>query len=362
EIKDVITHPGYGKFKRYRETLGTDRGGKFAALDIITQYDVGIIEIDPETKLPIDPKTGKPAILELASADELAKLTPGTPVALIGFPSEGLKGRDTKFTALPSHQFGWISSLMNVFMGQAEPAQQVLVQHSVPVAGGASGSPLIDRHGKVVGVVTGGNVVLLAQTSAATTAGAPAPRAPNAAQINFAARVDLIEDLRDGEADQKLALDQDYWNEASKQFDNYFTVASATFVDLTRQRYGVGTAPKIEVLGKGVLDPGKDVTSVKFVTSQAFPFKALPGHVYGFIADAESGVPISITVKRKGTEEFVRDAKDPRQVNEPELAPTAWVTEPMELEISVWSLTELPANFELKVYDWTSQSSADAAP
>ena len=86
-------------------------------------------------------------------------------------------------------------------------------------------------------------------------------------------------------------------------------------------------------------------------------------HGVHFIADAESGVPISITVKRKGTEEFVRDAKDPRQVNEPELAPTAWVTQPMELEISVWSLTELPADFELKVYDWTtSQSSADAAP
>ena len=74
-------------------------------------------------------------------------------------------------------------------------------------------------------------------------------------------------------------------------------------------------------------------------------------------------MPISITVKRQGTEEFVRDKKDPRQVNEPELAPTAWVTEPMELEISVWSLTELPADFELKVYDWqSSPSSADAAP
>jgi hypothetical protein len=365
EIKDVITHPGYGKFKRYRETLGTDRGGKFTALDIISQYDVGIIEIDPATPLPVDPKTGKPAMLELASAEELAKLTPGTPVALIGFPSEGLKGADTKVTAPPTHQFGWISSLMNVFMGQAEPAQQVLVQHSVPVAGGASGSPLIDRNGKVVGVVTGGNVVRLAKASAGGTEGAAseAQRVPNAALINFAARVDLIEALRDGEADEKLALDQDYWSEASKQFDNYFTAAATAFVNLTRQRYGVGEAPKVEVIGKGSLDPGQGVTSVKFVTSQAFPFKAEPGHVYGFIADAESGVPISITVKRKGTEEFVRDAKDPRQVNEPELAPTAWVTQPMELEISVWSLTELPADFELKVYDWTTaQSSADAAP
>ncbi len=364
EIKDVVTHPGYGKFKLYRDTLGTARGGKFTALDIITQYDVGIIEIDPATPLPVDPKTGKPAMLELASDDELRALTPGTPVALIGFPSEGLKGADTKAIAPPTHQFGWISSLMNVFMGQAEPAQQVLVQHSVPVAGGASGSPLIDRKGKVVGVVTGGNVVRLAKAGGEKTDGvaSEAQRVPNAALINFAARVDLIDALRDGEAEQKLALDEVYWNEASKQFDNYFTAAATAFVDLTRERYGVGDAPKIELIGKGSLDPGK-AKSVKFVTSEAFPFKALPGHVYGFIADAESGVPISLTVTRQGTEEFVRDKKDPRRVNEPELAPTAWITEPMELEISVWSLTELPADFELKVYDWqSSQSSADAAP
>ena len=364
EIKDVVTHPGYGEFKLYRDKLGTTGGGKFTTLDIISQYDVGIIEIDPATPLPIDPKTGKPAMLELASDDELRALTPGTPVALIGFPSEGLKGADTKATAPPTHQFGWISSLMNVFMGQAEPAQQVLVQHSVPVAGGASGSPLIDRDGNVIGVVTGGNVVRLAKAGSEKTDGAPSEtqRVPNAALINFAARVDLLGDLHDGEAKQKLALDKDYWNEASKRFDNYFTAAATAFIDLTRERYGVGDAPKIELLGKGSLNPG-DAGSVKFVTSTTYSFKALPGHVYGFIADAESGVPISITVKRHGTEEFVRDKKDPRQVNEPELAPTAWVTEPMDLEISVWSLTELPADFELKVYDWqSSPSSADAAP
>ncbi len=362
EIKDVITHPGYGAFKVYRDTRGTARGDKFTALDIISQYDVGIIET--ATPLPDDPKTGKPAMLELASEGELRALSPGTPVALIGFPSEGLKGADTKATAPPTHQFGWISSLMNVFMGHAEPGQQVLLQHSVPVAGGASGSPLIDRQGKVVGVVTGGNVVRLAKAGGDKTDGAPAEtqRVPNAALINFAARVDLLDALRDGEAEQLLAQDKSYWDEASKQFDNYFTAAATAFVDLTRERYGVGDAPKVEVVGTGTLDPGK-ATSVKFVTSEAYSFKAEPGHVYGLIADAASGVPISITVKRKGTEQFVRDAKDPRQLNEPELAPTAWVTEPMELEVSVWSLTELPADYELKVYEWDApQSSADAAP
>lgn len=363
EIKDVITHPGYGAFKVYRETRGTARGGKFTALDIVSQYDVGIIET--ATPLPADPKTGKPTMLELASDAELRALSPGTPVALIGFPSEGLKGADTKATAPPTHQFGWISSLMNVFMGNAEPGQQILLQHSVPVAGGASGSPLIDTEGKVIGVVTGGNVVRLAKAGGDKSEGAAAEtqRVPNAALINFAARADLLGFLRDGQAEQQLAQDKAYWDEASKQFDNFFTAAATAFVSLTRERYGVGDAPKIETLEpKGSLDPG-ETQSVKFLTSGSYPFEAKPGHVYGFIAEAKSGVPISIAVKRKGTEEFVRDSKDPRQVSEPELAPTAWVSEPMELEVSVWSLTELPADFELKVYDWEkTRSSADAAP
>ena len=57
---------------------------------------------------------------------------------------------------------------------------------------------------------------------------------------------------------------------------------------------------------------------------KTYQLKAEPGRVYGFIADAEGGVPVGINVKKEGTDEFLRDAKDKRQSSELELAPTAW--------------------------------------
>jgi hypothetical protein len=80
-----------------------------------------------------------------------------------------------------------------------------------------------------------------------------------------------------------------------------------------------------------------------------------PGHIYGFIADAASGVMIALNVKKQGTAEFLRDEKDKRQTSVPELAPTAWVTvkEPTPVEIGVLGMTARPANYTLYVYDWS---------
>jgi hypothetical protein len=101
------------------------------------------------------------------------------------------------------------------------------------------------------------------------------------------------------------------------------------------------------------------------LASKACEYDVEPGKIYGFIADAESGVPIGINVKNKATSEFVRDSKDPRQTSELELAPTAWVTvtEPTTLEVTVWSFIAKPAKYELYAYEWPKlQPSAAAGP
>ena len=149
KIEKVISHPGYLAFKSYKATQGTTRWGEFTPLDLINEYDVGIIEIDPSIKLP--------ATLAFASQDTLETLAPGAPVASIGFPVEGLAGSETATKAPATLHFGYISALTDVFMARADPAHRLLIQHSVPVTGGASGSPLIDPSGKVIGIVNGGN-------------------------------------------------------------------------------------------------------------------------------------------------------------------------------------------------------------
>ena len=132
------------------------------------------------------------------------------------------------------------------------------------------------------------------------------------------------------------------------------------FQDLAKQRYKVGQGDDT-LMGNGVLDAG-DTKSFKLV-QKTYTIQAVPGRVYGFIADAEGGVPIGINVKRDGTDEFMRDAKDPRQSSELELAPTAWitVTEPATLDVIVWSLVTQPAKFALHAYSWEEPKTSEAS-
>lgn len=353
KIKAVVSHPGYLDFGNFKQTLGTARYGKFTPLDLINEYDVGIIEIDPSTPLPIDAKTGHPVTLELASQEQLESLAPGMAVASAGFPYENIKGSATATKAPPVLHFGFISSLTDVFMSRTDPAHALLIQHSVPVTGGASGSPLIDTSGKVIGIVNGGN------TNVIDTAGDGGKlRMSNAVQINYAQRADLLRELEMDGARKVADTDRAYWDKMKAQFDNLFDSALAAFKDLAASRYKVGEG-KEAVVGDGELNPG-DGKAIKLV-QQTFTVDAVPGQIYGFIADAEGGVPIAINVKKSGTDEFVRDAKDDRQSSEPSQAPTAWVTvnEPTKLDVTVWSLTRLPAKFSLRLFTWDAPNMSE---
>ncbi len=357
-IKSVMSHPAYLIFSNYKGTQGKLRWGKFKPLDLINEYDVGIIE--PETPLPVDPVTGKPATLELAPEDHVEALEPGAAVASVGFPTENVVASTVAVEAPATLHFGNISSLTDVFMCRADKDHRLLIQHSVPVTGGASGSPLIDSSGKVIGIVNGGNTTVFKDEKQSAN---DKLRIPSAVLINFAQRIDSLEDLVDGEATKHLAADRLYWEAAAQKFDSYFEGAAKDFVALAAERYGVSGA-KTEEIGKGTLEPRK-AGAMSFV-SASYDFEAEPGHVYGFIAEAKSGVLIGINIKKKGTSEFLRDAKDPRKTNEPELAPTAWLTvkEKTPVEIDVGSLTSQPAEYVLRAYIWdepkTAETSGDA--
>jgi hypothetical protein len=365
-IDRVESHPGYLAFKAYKATQGRMSGDSFKPLDVINEYDVGIIY--PAGALPVDPGTGAPATLSLANEDEIAALEPAEAVAMVGFPIEGLAASMVATEAPSTVQFGYISRLTDVFMCRADPAHQLLIQHSVPVTGGVSGSPLIDKNGKVIGIVNGGNTASVLKTAAAKdkdadddkakTEEAAQPetsRIPNAALINFAQRIDLLDDLNTGAAAQELAADEDYWDQAAKKFVNYFASATKDFVALAAERYGVSGAKQKEI-GSGTLTPRKP-GATSFV-SASHHYVLEPGRVYGFIADGKSGVRVGLNVKKEGSAEFLRDAKDPRQTSVPELAPTAWVTvdKTTPVDIDVWSLTAQPADYVLHVYDWDSQA------
>lgn len=351
EIEKVISHPGYPAFKSFKATQGTTRWGEFTPLDLINEYDVGIIEVDPSVKLP--------ATLDVASPEELEALTPGTPVASMGFPVEGLAGGDTAIDAPAALRYGFISALTDVFMVRAEPEHRLLIQHSVPVTGGVSGSPLVAPNGKVIGIVNGGNTAVLKNKGEAMNA---KTRIPSAALINFAQRADLLEQLKDGGAEEELAEDKLYWQTQGARFDDYFDVAVQDFMKLAASRYAVEEPEEtvMDASDEAELVGGGDTLKL---ASKSYTYEVEPGKIYGFIADAKSGVPIGINLKDRATSKFVRDAKDPRQTSELELAPTAWITvdKPTTVEVIVWSLVDKPAQYELFAYEWPAPDTTPSA-
>jgi hypothetical protein len=376
DIEKAVAHPGYFVFKDYKAGQGKITGGDFTPLDIINEYDVGILYI--KTELPKDPDTGDIVILAIAPEDHLEGLEPGDAVASVGFPMEGMTGNLVAGEAPSQLRFGTISSLTDVFMTKAAPEQCLLIQHTVPVAGGVSGSPLIDASGMVIGVVTGGNTAKgLREVADKVAEGEAADakkedgdkkkqketesfRIPSAAMINFAQRADLLDDLKNGVAESELAADQTYWDQAAQKFVSYFVVAAKEFVDLAGKRYGVDVPARKEI-GGGTLEPRK-TGSFSFV-SATHSYVLEPGHVYGFIADAKSGVRLALNVRKAGSDEFLRDAKDPRQESVPELAPSAWITvaEPTTVELDVSGLISQPAKYALYVFDWDHAAGPAAA-
>src|SRR3990170_1381173 len=230
KIKSVQSHPGYLGFKNYKTTQGKLSWGEFTPLNVINEYDVGIIEIDPSTPLPVDPATGKPAMLELASEAELKELKAGAAVAYAGFPTENTAGASVAIDAPPTLQFGNITALTDVFMCRAAADDQLLIQHSAPVTGGVSGSPLIDKSGKVIGIVNGGNTanVLKDEGSAKD-------------ELTAEGLKKGVSRLPSGAADPHLKDEKAYWQEAADRFDihNYFESAAKDFTALAAQIYGV---------------------------------------------------------------------------------------------------------------------------
>jgi hypothetical protein len=194
EITDAILHPAYAAFNAMLADAGKQAGsGLIREVELSPAYDVALL-------IPSS-QDGLPEPLPLARDNALATLHAGEPIAFVGYPAENLVSFDVT-APTPTSQVGIITSVRNFFLtADGGPAQ--LIEHSLPSAGGASGSPIFDAHGQVIALLSGGNNI-------ASKDG----RIPNAALVNFAQRVDLLRDLIDDRAKDQLADDQRMWAEA----------------------------------------------------------------------------------------------------------------------------------------------------
>jgi V8-like Glu-specific endopeptidase len=172
-IRGMSAHARHGEVQR-------DLAGE---LSIGHAFDVGLIRTDGQA----------PSVFQVASTAELQALRAGQRVAYLGFPTENLlKGNVNPLHPVATMQSGIITSVTDYWQKQQDPAKSYFVRHNMGAAGGASGSPIFNPEGKIVAVLSGGN--LFAGVTK-TSNGIDIKRVGNAAMINFAQRADLIDDL-----------------------------------------------------------------------------------------------------------------------------------------------------------------------
>lgn len=194
EIVDASIHPAFAAFAAMLVEADKQAStGMLREVDLSPAYDVAIL-------IP-DKQDGIPDALPLATDKSLSTLHAGEPIAYIGYPAENLVSFDVK-APTPTSQVGIITSVRTFFLTE-EGGPEQLIEHSLPSAGGASGSPIFNQKGEVIALLSGGNNI----------ANKEAGRIPNAALVNFAQRVDLLRDLIEGKAKDELDADRRLWAE-----------------------------------------------------------------------------------------------------------------------------------------------------
>ncbi len=139
-VKAAIPHPDY-----FKDSRGID--GKGPAT---WPNDVGVLVIDGKVS----------TTLKRAPQTKFEQLDSGHRVAFLGFPMEDVqRGGVDPANPVATMQSGILTAVTDFWLAKSVPENRQLIQHNLPAAGGASGSPIFDVDGDVVGILSSGNVM-----------------------------------------------------------------------------------------------------------------------------------------------------------------------------------------------------------
>ncbi len=215
-VDEPRLHPAYSDFRNEVEraapgTLGID--GKFRQSDFPGAYDVAILQLEEGASAG--------PVLSLADEEDILALRAGAPIAFAGYPLRDVADEaSASASRSPRLQFGYVSALTNFFMREQpdDPAHAQLLVHSIPVTGGTSGGPIINTKGKVVGIVSSGEVIDIPSGDLDKQP----IKVPNAAMINYAQRIDLLRDIKPfGPGEDPVAVRR-FWHQQLATSETYY--------------------------------------------------------------------------------------------------------------------------------------------
>jgi Trypsin-like peptidase domain len=220
--------------------------------------------------LQVDPKASLAPPLRLADDATLAALKAGDPVAYVGFPMENLIQLDLK-APNPVSQTSSIVGLVTFTLVKPVDGSGQLIEHSLPGIGGASGSPIINSKGEVIGLFNSINVVPSIFGDS---------RIANPVQINFAQRVDVLKQI----LQEPLAIDMEALRTQWKTgLENYKSRRGATEIivanalDLWTHKWGANLVPE-RLRNESVAIDGSFWVGDR--PAATLTFEAAPGHYF----------------------------------------------------------------------------------
>ncbi|SDR23613.1 Trypsin-like peptidase domain-containing protein [Rhizobiales bacterium GAS191] len=288
-VVSTVVHPGFDALQKFERSdpfyVPTFGKAGITLLGIgVPGYDVALLRIETELKPDV--------ILPLASTAEIEAMAPGDPVATSGYPYENVMGQEVQpLGRTPEIQIGNVTALTDFFFLPTDPAHSRLVHHNMPTAGGASGSPIIDRFGKVVAVHNAGNLY-------STATGDRLSRI----QINYAQRADMVADLVADQAAARTKADEAYWAAQTSGFKRGFDAVIPVLLRDDRPQGATGE-PATSFESKEALNSteGLPQTNAKApkMRGKTFHFSLKAGSRHLFIVYAQDMAPVGLALQIK---------------------------------------------------------------
>jgi len=208
-VLSTSSHPGYEAFATLWKEFVPVRLSASNQADPIRSAgaacDLALLHVDAGIDLGVP--------LPLAGTESQASLRAGHVIGSVGYPMEGMAMEGVNVQRpMPQTQVARVTALTTFFNTSEDetrsgPGQRnVLLQHSLPATGGASGSPILNGRGEVVGVLSAVNFTLIG-----------GQRIPSGVGVNFAQRATLLEELIAGQAAENLANRLVWWDAAVKR-------------------------------------------------------------------------------------------------------------------------------------------------
>ncbi len=285
-VTGIRKHPAYDEWAAFVQAYYERVAGnevRHVALPI--GYDVALLYVDDPAAL------GEP--LEIATPARMEALKAGERVVELGYPSENVLGTDVARPE-PTSNNGMITSMTSFFLSSGEASDRQFIQHNAAGAGGSSGSAMFDAAGKVIGLHNAGNYIFIPTGPGENDW----ERVPSAGNINYGQRADLLLELMNGKAEERLAkVYRPQWIAAEKEFSRPADAVIEDQVAALGQLGGGADKVSVWASHEGEMSAAEPLADGKRAVS--FDVDPPQGAYYLFVAEAADGRNIGLAVVRR---------------------------------------------------------------